>query len=278
MKHLLLATLLTLNLLPSYSQNKKDLKVNFEDLAINAYELKDYNLAIINYTKAIKQKPNNYSLYFNRAYSYSNTNDLRNSIKDYNVVLNSSKDDNLRKKAAFNLGLNYSRLDDNTAAIDSYNNCISIARSNYDLRSIDYDAYLKLANCKFKIGDYNGSIQVASFAIGIYNKKIDGYEIRASSYYNLGQKQNSLKDKLEIEKIEPKNWVNLFSIGIDYLNEADGFYKPCVYFSKAREAFLLEKRNNGGSSGMNQFQYENLETFRSICGQDIPWYFNIVTP
>lgn len=256
-----------------YSQAKLSSSENFEKLASEAYELKDYNLAIINYTKAIKQRPNNYSLYFRRASSNFLFYDYKNSIKDYNVVLNSSKDDNLRKKAAFNLGLNYSRLDDYTAAIDSYNNCISIARSNYELRSIDYDAYLNLANCKSRIGDYNGSIQDATNAIGINNKKIDGFEIRASSYFNLGQKQSSLKDYLRIAEIEPQNWYNLSSIGAYYYAETNQTYQACEYFAKAREAYLLEKRNRGGDMGLNSFNYENLETFRSVCGQYITWYF-----
>lgn len=271
MKTYLIFIFLTFSLLTDiFSQvNKKNI-VNYEAIADEAFNSLNYQEAILNYTKAIKLNQIKYSLYFNRALAEAKNKEYFKSIEDYNFVLKNSKDESLKKKSAFNLGLDFSELNDYTAAIESFYNSISIGKSYYELREIDFRSYIEIADCKYKIRDYEGSIQDATKAIGIYQTKIDGYEKRARCFSKLGKKDNAFADFESIKKIEPENVWNLIEIGDYYFNDKLLKFVGCKYYVEARLQHIEFKKKNPKTRDF--YWVENLEDLRIKCGQNLSNY------
>ena len=118
MKKLLLV-LLALPLLYGCNQNAED----YYNKAYDYAENEQYQLAIDNYTSAIKIDPDYALAYFNRGNAYDELENYTAAIADYTSALRINPDD---ADAYNNRGNVYANLENYTAAIADYNSAIRI--------------------------------------------------------------------------------------------------------------------------------------------------------
>ena len=251
-------------------------KVDFYLQGINQFNEDKYADAVNSFDLYIKKNPKDADGYYYRgtAKAYRDFGSGKdNAIADLQFVLKNSSDIELKKKSLIMIGKALEWNKDYTGAIENYEASLTLTKGNYNFRVLDYDSFVGIADCYFQIHDYEKCVEASSKAIGINQNKIRAYEIRSSASYNLGLKSAAKLDYEKILSIEPNNWYYLSSLGTYYYiysKEPNSTSMACYYFANARNAFLAKKSNKGN---FDTFTYENIEVFKSVCGNYIPSYF-----
>jgi len=150
---------------------------NYYNKASNAYEEKNYNLAIEFYNKAIAIYPNYTSAYFDMGNLYDDLNNWIESARCFQRVI---KIEPSNAGAYNNLGSVYESL-------EQYNNAIEVYQKAITLNSNFAGTYNNLGNVYLKLGKIRTALKYFQNAIDIDS----GYII---AYYNLGKVNNKLGD------------------------------------------------------------------------------------
>ncbi|ABM78777.1 tetratricopeptide repeat protein [Prochlorococcus marinus] len=169
-------------------------------------ELKDYQGAIADYTKAIAINPQYADAYNNRGIAKRKSGDYQGAIADYNKAIEINPQD---AEAYYNRGYAKDELKDYQGAIADYTKAIAIDPQ-------DGDAYNNRGIAKRKSGDYQG-------AIADYSKIIEINPQDAAAYSNRGiTKGIGFSDR----KGACSDFKKAASLGyqyrINWLNSADG--------------------------------------------------------
>ena len=178
------------------------------------HNLKNYNEAINDYNKAIELNPNNASYYNNRGISFNSLKEYEKAINDYNkaIELNSSY-----ALAYNNRGVSFYNLKKYEKAIISYSRAIKLDpnySSPYYNKGLVYKTFKKYEK-----------------AIKNYNKAIE-LNPNNSSYYN--SRGNALNNSGKYEEaIEDYNKAIALNSNYDY-----------YYYNKAIAHYRYQKKNN----------------------------------
>jgi tetratricopeptide (TPR) repeat protein len=202
------------------------------------HELKQLDLALVDYNKAIALDATDDSAYYNRGLLYENLNRYDLAMDDYDKAI-AINPDNIY--AHNNRGIGYARAKQYNLAIADYNKAITIAPNNayaYDNRG---NAYFELRQYQQALADYDESIrfdpsnksayqnrgQVKSAlnqyepAIADFNQAIllganttHIYRVRGMAYHQLMQYQAAIADYDKAIQLDPSNAVNYFYRGV----------------------------------------------------------------
>jgi tetratricopeptide (TPR) repeat protein len=141
------------------------------------YDIKDYNKAINDYSKAIELNPDDAKTYFYRGNAYGRIEDYDKAINDFSKAIELNPD---YAEAYNNRGNAYNKIKNYNKAINDYSKAIEL---NPDLAV----AYNNRGVAYAEIEDYDK-------AINDYSKAIELNPDDAKVYYNRGHAYNKIKD------------------------------------------------------------------------------------
>jgi tetratricopeptide (TPR) repeat protein len=230
-------------------------------------------LALIEYTEALRLKPNYVLAYVRRGLTFTRLNEKEIDVKDFKTAMNLSvytyedycgigiAKSNLGDKegaiadfnkaihlkpdltdAYYNRGLAKSELGDKQGAIADYDEAIRL-NPNYT------EAYNNRGEAKYELGDAKGAINDYNKALSLNYKDNDIYFSRGVAYYCLGYKEAAIADYNIAIIFNPSNphayysrglikkeTVNMFSVFLGNSNKKEAL----ADFQKAAELYKLQ--------------------------------------
>lgn len=154
---------------------------------------KNYDLAIIDFNKAIELKPDDWNVYFYRGTSYSRKGDDGSAIADYSKAIQFKSDYAVLYSMR---AISYRNKGDYDSAIADYNRVIQLEPDNES-------AYLnRISACKFK-GDYDRIIADCSKVIQLDPDSVSIYCSRGEAYCNKGDYDDAIADYSKAIGLEP---------------------------------------------------------------------------
>lgn len=158
-----------------------------------AYQNRDYELAIENFTKAIRKDANNARVYINRGNARYNLKDYEGSLADYTQALKINPQE---VKAYVNRGNAYYMLADYSSDPDKeYQQAIKDFNTAISLDDKETEAYIRRGIVRFQIAkyshnsqqEYQKSIKDFTEAIALHAGKSEAYFQRGLVRYHLAQ-------------------------------------------------------------------------------------------
>jgi tetratricopeptide (TPR) repeat protein len=178
----------------------------------NAYQRKgDYDLAIADYSEAMRLDPKYSTPYFNRGLAYYKKNDPDRAISDYSDALR------LNPKyaaASYNRGLAYAKRGDPDRALADYNEAI---RLDPKYVAVYYDRGLLYQNK----GDLDRAFADYSESIRLDPKYSYAYNNRGNIFRRRGDLDRAMTDYGEAIRADPKNAVAYYNRGLGYAKKND---------------------------------------------------------
>jgi protein O-mannosyl-transferase len=175
--------------------------------------IKDFQGAIEDFTKAIELKPNYVFAYNNRGNAYKTIGDPDKAIKDFNKAIELSPN---TAEAYYNRGNSYYKNGDFEMAIENFNKAIEL---NPNL----VETYFNLGNVYYKKGDLETSIKNYSKAIELKPYFAEAYNNRGYAYGNMGDLDKALKDFDKTIGLDPNFAPAYFALG--NVHKAKGMLK-----------------------------------------------------
>ncbi|MFN7201107.1 MAG: tetratricopeptide repeat protein [Aphanizomenon sp.] len=165
--------------------------------------LKEYKQAIDDLTQAIKIDPKKATYYHLRGTTYLQLKDYKQAIADYTQAIQLDP-----KNATYygGRGFAYSQLKDYNQAINDWNQVIKIDPENATYYSARGDAYFQLKDYKQAIDDYSQAIKF----------KPDltlAYSAMGNAYLQLKDYKQAINDYTQAIKLDPKNADYYYSRG-----------------------------------------------------------------
>jgi len=163
------------------------------------YSKKEYDKAIADYSQAIRLNPNDASTYNRRGNVYYSKKDYEQSIADYSLAIRFNPDEAVYYS---NRGGSYECKCDYGSAIIDYNEALAIREKVIGKDHVSTaTSYNKIGYCYSKLNDYQKAIEYYNEALAIkeklFGKKhIDtaaAYDTIGLCYYNLGNRQKALE-------------------------------------------------------------------------------------
>ena len=212
------------------------------------HNLKNYNEAINDYNKAIELNPNNASYYNNRGISFNSLKEYEKAINDYNkaIELNSSY-----ALAYNNRGVSFYNLKKYEKAIISYSRAIKLDpnySSPYYNKGLVYKTFKKYEKA---IKNYNKAIELNPNNSSYYNSR--GNALNSSEKY-----EEAIEDYNKAIELNPNNSSYYNSRG-NALNNSEKYeeaiedYNRAIalnsnydyyYYNKALAYYRYQKKNN----------------------------------
>ena len=159
------------------------------------YSLKEYEKATNDYNKAIELNPNNASYYYNRGNTFSNLKDYDKAIKDYDKAI----DLNPNNASYYNnRGNTYSNLEKYQEAINDYSRAIELNPKNSSYYYNRGNTYSNLKDYEKAVNDYNRAIELNPNNASYYNN-------RGIGYYSLKDYEKAIKNCNKAIKLDPNN-------------------------------------------------------------------------
>ena len=153
----------------------------------------DYDLAIEDFTEAIKLDPNNVTAYKFRGLSYFYKKDYDRAIAEYNQAIkldpNNAEAYGLRGEAYF-CKKDYDR------AIADYTQAIKLAPNLKDIYTTRSNAYIEK-------GDYDRAIADSNQAIKLDPNSKEAYASRGLAFYSKGDYDKAITDYSQAIKLDP---------------------------------------------------------------------------
>ena len=147
-------------------------------------ELRDYNGAIADYTRAIRLKPDDANAYYNRGNAKRELGQHFAAIADYDTAIRLKPDD---ANAYLNRGVAKAQLGQHFAAIADYDTAIR-------LKPDDADAYYNRGNAKRELGQHFAAIADYDTAIRLKPDDANAYLNRGVAKAQLGQHFAAIAD------------------------------------------------------------------------------------
>jgi tetratricopeptide (TPR) repeat protein len=184
-----------------YSKNNEA-----DNLFYKGIEVKDNNLKIEYFTKAISIAPADAKIYYTRGNAYYNLNLFNKAIKDYSkaISLEPSNTDFYN-----NRGNAFSKFGRYNESIKDYSKSISI-------NSNDAVTYFNRANALAQLKHYEDAIKDYSKALLINTKDTNSYYQRGLSFYFLNRFDDAIKDFTHALSIDSSNADFYYARGVAY--------------------------------------------------------------
>ena len=160
---------------------------------VTYYELKEYKLAIDDYTQAIKIDSQNAEYYAFRGGIYSFLKEYKQAINDYTQAIKIDDKNAIYYNAR---GLTYLELKDYKLAINDYTQAIQLDPKNATYYGVRGFAHYFLKDYKQAINDWNQAIKIDP-------KKAIYYSARGDAYFQLKDYKQAIDDYTQAIKLKP---------------------------------------------------------------------------
>ncbi|WP_017295660.1 serine/threonine-protein kinase [Geminocystis herdmanii] len=229
-------------------------------------ELKQYDKAIIDYTKAIELDPNYISAYYNRGDAYEELNQYEKAIIDYTKAFELVPDYTKARKlldiytkiielnpndatAYNNRGDAYEKFKLSEKAIIDYTKAIELDPNNANAYNNRGDAYKKLEQYEEAIIDYTKAIELDPNYTYAYNN-------RGLTYYYLNQYEKAIIDCTKAIELAP-NYGYYYEKRAKIYEKLEQYEKAIMDYTKAIELYPTNKYYYGDRAKI----YEKLEQY-----------------
>jgi tetratricopeptide (TPR) repeat protein len=186
------------------------LNPNYTDAYYNRgiayYSKRNYDRAITDYTEAIRLNPNFANAYYGRGVAYRNKGDYNRAITDYTEAIRLNPNS---AEAYHGRGLAYYYKNDYDRAITEYTEAIRI---NPNLTN----AYINRGNAYNANRDYDRAITDQTAAIRINPNEVDAYNNRGNAYYNKRDYDRAITEYSEAIRINA-------SFAVAYTNRGNAY-------------------------------------------------------
>jgi tetratricopeptide (TPR) repeat protein len=166
----------------------------------------DYDMAIEDYTEAIRLDPNLATAYFNRGYAYGEKRDYDRAIADYTQAIKLNPNDAM---AYNNRGYAYYNKGDYDRAIADCNQAIKLDPN-------DAMPYYNRGNTYYNKGDYDRAIADYTQAIKLDPNYTWAYANRGEAYRMKRQYDAAIKDLSDAIRLDPNYSFAYASRGVAY--------------------------------------------------------------
>ncbi|MDR0502921.1 MAG: tetratricopeptide repeat protein [Treponema sp.] len=205
----------------------------------NAYSYKDdYDNAIADYTQAIKIVPNYINAYINRGDAYVNTGDHDRAIADFIQAIRINPND---AKTYNSRGIMYSNIGDYNKAIADYTQAIRID-PNFA------EAYNNRGNDYSNIKDYDRAIEDFTRAIRLNPNYAGAYYNRGNVYYDKTEYDSAIADYTHAIRLDPNYFYAYYNRGNIYYYRND--------FDRAIADYEAALRINPNDANIRRFLEE----------------------
>ena len=181
------------------------------DRGLDAYRKRDYDLAIAEFSEAIRLKPDFVEAYNNRGLSYDCKGDHDKAIADYSEAIRLKPDYVL---AYDNRGIACINKGDYTNAIANENQAIRLDPK-------DAMAYYNRGNAYTGIGGYDNAITDFNEAIQLKPNYVNAYISRATAYAYKSDWDSAITNCNEAIRLDPKGATAYFNRGNAYTDKGD---------------------------------------------------------
>ncbi|MDA3884544.1 MAG: tetratricopeptide repeat protein [Candidatus Delongbacteria bacterium] len=151
---------------------------------LDAYDAKDFNLAIEYYSKVIEYDPDCVDAYISIGNAYQALNRFDKAISSYNKAIKLNPN---YAEVYYNRGNTYNSLKEFDKAISSYNKAIKLV-PNYT------DAYNNRGGAHYKLKEYNKAIVNFTKAIELNPNHAKAYLNKGTAHYKLKEYNKSVTD------------------------------------------------------------------------------------
>ncbi|MYB66040.1 tetratricopeptide repeat protein [Candidatus Poribacteria bacterium] len=185
---------------------------------------KEYEEAIIHYTKAIELKPDSVEAYYRRGIVYVNLKKFDSAIDDFTKMIELDPND---VNIYLWRGWVYKHKRNFDEAVEDYNRAIQL-RPNYA------EAYFDRGNLYQNMCEYDKAIQDFSKAIELNPGFVGAYLNRGLVYMENGDYDRGIEDQNRALSLEPDNANVYFNLGMIY-DRKDEVYPAIENYTKAIE-------------------------------------------
>ncbi|MDR2474708.1 MAG: tetratricopeptide repeat protein [Bacteroidales bacterium] len=165
----------------------------FATRALIAYQHENYQLALNDYTEAIRLSPQQ-GYYVNRGLTNYQLSNLREAMDDYDKAVELDSDDIISR---YNRGILRAQVADNNRAIEDFDKVLEIEPKNY------FATYNR-AMLRTQTGDYAGAIADYSSVLEEYPDFTSGYQSRSVAKRLMGDAAGADRDLMTAWRIEEK--------------------------------------------------------------------------
>ena len=199
------------------------------------------------YTKKIKEDPNNASYWNNRGNAYYEFNEYKKAIDDYNKAIELDPKESLY---FYNCGFSYFMLKKYEKAIVKYNKAIELDPDNafyWNSRGVNH--YF-LNKYKKAIDDYTQAIELMPNNASYWNN-------RGDAYYKFNEYNKAIDDYSKAIKLKPNNDFYFYTRGLAY-EKLKQYEKAIDDYNKAIKLKPNDASywNNRGSAYAHQKNYK----------------------
>ena len=180
---------------------------------------KEYDQAIVSFTRVIKLVPHYPASYYSRANAYLNKGEHNKAIRDYSKVI--EIDPNFAE-AYRNRAASYRTQGRFDNAIDDYSSALAVKE--------DKNLYYNRAVIYYDKGQSKEAIEDYTNAIRLDPKFLFAYNNRGITYASTGQYDNAIKDFSKVIELDKKNILAFNNRGNAYLDKG--------MFDEAMEDYL----------------------------------------
>ena len=228
-----------------YEQIIKNITFDFPELFLGyanvLYELNNIDLAIENYTYAIKSKNSLYEAYYGLALCYESLNKLNQAIVNYKHAIN-LKNDYLES---------YIKLANLFEKVNQYNDAKQIYKQGLQFCDNNMLLYDGLATLEYNNFNYNKALKYHKKALACINQNYTNESIFIVMNYSLTLfKQNKIKQAFKIQKKILKQ-VQSVQLLINLATMYQMIVKPNISIKYFKKVLQLEPNNYNALFGLS---------------------------
>lgn len=185
---------------------------DFTEMGVTAYLSKDFNTAVIHFTKAINLDPKNSRAHSGRGYALNNTSKFPESLADLNKSIELNPNPKTRDVYLVR-GTIYNRMAKYPEAIADFNKVIELDPKNAN-------AYISRSSSYLSKKMYPRAIEDCTKAIEIDPKNADAFASRAGAYASSEQFAESVADCRKALELDPNNKLanTIINLGTKMIN------------------------------------------------------------
>ncbi|MAX81496.1 MAG: hypothetical protein CL843_15150 [Crocinitomicaceae bacterium] len=187
-------------------------------------QLKEFEKAILDLSKAIEIDPNNALAYHNRGNVYYHLKEFEKAIQDYNKAIEIDPND---ASAYYNRGVSYSDLKEFEKAIQDYSKAMEINPN-------DASVYYNRGNAYYHLNEFEKAIQDYSKAMEIDPNDVRAYHNRGNVYSLLKEFEKAIQDLNKAMEIDPNDARAYNNRGVVH-SDLKEFEKAIQDYNKAIE-------------------------------------------
>ncbi len=165
----------------------------YVDRGKKAYHSRDFNTAISNYTEALKLKPSDARLFFNRGLAYLKAEDLEHALADFSDCLAIAPGIYMALMNRANINVRKGHL---AEALPDYDKAI-------ELKADDFLIWYNRGVAHFLLGHQVNALQDFNEALRLNNYDSPSYSARADLYFEQGGMERAAADYRRVLVISP---------------------------------------------------------------------------